>query len=565
MPKTNRNLCFLACLLACISSGFTANAQKKKKNIPVLAQSLTIPNARPQLIIGIVIDQMRYDYIYRYWDKFGKKGFRRLIEEGFSFENCNFNYVPTYTGPGHACIYTGTTPSINGIIANYWFVRSTNSDLYCAGDAQATTVGSTNATVGQMSPQNMLTTTIGDELRLATNFKGRVFGVALKDRGAILPAGHAANAAYWFDGASGNFVTSSYYGLPDLPQWLQKFNQQQKAQVLLSKKWETLLSASQYENYCAPDDNNFEGLYKGETRSTFPHDLPAILATMGNNYDLVRATPFGSTLTKDLAIALLEGEKLGKNNTTDMLAISFSSPDYVGHQFGPQSIEVMDTYLRLDQDIADLLTYIDKNYGKENVLVFITADHGAAQNPTYMKANKLPAGSFDKSCIANLKKHLIETYGDSLVQTYDNQQVYLNHNTIQAKKLNLAAVQQTVADFVLQCEGVAQTITATALQHADFVKPPYSLIENGFYPKRSGDVALNYEPGYMDWGTTGTTHGSPFTYDTHIPLIWYGYQVKTGKSSIEVFTIDIAPTIAQWLHIPYPSGCTGKPLLPYFH
>lgn len=520
-------------------------------------------NAPPKLVVGVVVDQMRYDYLYKYWDVMGNNGFKRLLGEGFSFDNCHFDYVPTYTGPGHSCIFTGTTPSINGIVSNNWYDRNAGVSVYCTDDSAVQTVGSSSIAVGKMSPRNLLSTTIGDELRIATNFRSRVIGVALKDRSCILPAGRGANAAYWFDGATGNFISSTYYAT-QLPKWVQTFNEQKLAQKYLSKKWETLKPISIYEKYCAPDDNRYEGLFVGESRSIFPHDLPAIVTAM-KTFDVLRATPWGNTITKDIALATLENEKLGKGDVTDMLTISFSSPDYIGHQFGPQSVEVMDNYLRLDKEIAEILTYLDKNYGKGNVLLFLTADHGAAQNIAYMQDKKLASGNIDTdNFLLKLRTFAAQTYADSNVVTaYDNQQVYLDRKIVAAKRLNLADVQQQFADFMLTQTGVAQAITASELQKSEFSESVFSFIQRGFYAKRSGDVLLNYEPGWMDWGSKGTSHGSPFSYDTHVPLVWYGYGIKPGNSSAHVRVKDIASTVSIYLHIPFTNGNTGQPLNNY--
>lgn len=527
----------------------------------LFAQKNTPPP--PKLIVGVVVDQMRYDYLYKYWDSMGDNGFKRLLGEGFSFDNCQFDYVPTYTGPGHSCIFTGTTPSTNGIVSNNWYDRKLGASIYCADDSTVQTVGSNTVAVGKMSPNNLLSTTIGDELRIATNFRARVVGVALKDRSCILPAGRGGNAAYWFDGITGNFVSSTYY-MTELPKWMQLFNEQKLPQKYLSKPWETIQPLSIYPKYCAPDDNRYEGLFSGEKRSVFPHNLPAITAEL-KTFDVLRVTPWGNTITKDIALAALENEKLGKGDVTDMLTISFSSPDYIGHQFGPQSVEVMDNYLRLDKDIADLLSYLDKNYGKNNVLLFLTADHGAAQNIVYMQDHKLASGSIDvDDVLLKLRSFAAQNYADSnMVEAYDNQQVYLNHQIVAAKKLNLATVQQQFADFMLIQTGVAQTITATELQRNEFSEPSLALMQRGFYAKRSGDVLVNYEPGWMDWGLKGTSHGSPFSYDTHVPLIWYGYGIKHGSSSTYVRVKDIASTISVYLHIPFTNGNTGQPLNSY--
>jgi predicted AlkP superfamily pyrophosphatase or phosphodiesterase len=514
------------------------------------------PTRPPKLVVGIVVDQMRYDYIYKYWDKLGPDGFRRLVQQGFVCQNANFNYVPTYTAPGHASIFTGTTPAVNGIIGNHWFLRDENRGMYCTEDPSVQTVGSTSD-AGKMSPRNMLSNTIGDELRMFTNMQSKVVGIALKDRGAILPAGHLANSAYWFDGKNGAFISSTFY-MQALPNWVDQFNGKNLAQQYLSKPWNTLLPIAQYTE-SLPDNNPYESPLKGEAQPVFPHNLPELAKNAG--YDLIRDTPFGNSITKDFAIAALRGEQLGKGPHTDMLTVSFSSTDYIGHKFGPGSIEVQDTYLRLDKDIAELLKFLDSHVGKNNVVVFLTADHGAADVPAYMMERRQPAGYFDnKVVVDSLKKHLSGLYGAPLVQSYYNQQVFLDHAVLSQRKLNKTDVQNEVADFLLRFPGIANTITANALNNNYFGDGMRNLVQNGFSQTRSGDVVVTYSPAWMEFGKTGTTHGSSYSYDTRVPLIWYGWEIQQGSSPELVHISDIAPTLAIFLNTQFPNGTTGKPI-----
>ncbi|MDX5348867.1 MAG: alkaline phosphatase family protein, partial [Hymenobacteraceae bacterium] len=276
---------------------------------------------RPKLVVGIVVDQMRYDFLYRYWDKYSDGGFKRLMREGFNFKNTHYNYAPTYTGPGHASIYTGTYPAIHGIVGNDWFVRGTDRNIYCTEDRGVTCIGA-DTDAGKMSPANLLTTTVTDELRLATNQGAKVIGVCLKDRGSILPAGHAANAAYWYDGSTGNWISSSFY-MKELPKWVEQFNKKKLPAQYLNQDWETLLPLKQYTE-STPDENTYEGAFKGQKKAVFPYKLKEL---RGNSYDLLRSTPFGNTFTKEFAIAAIEEEKMGKGNFTDFLTLSFSSTD----------------------------------------------------------------------------------------------------------------------------------------------------------------------------------------------------------------------------------------------
>lgn len=533
----------------------------------VQANAQTYPDrfSRPKLVVGIVVDQMRYDYLFRYWDKYGNDGIKRLVTQGFLFKNAQYSYVPTYTGPGHASIYTGSVPAINGIIGNSWYKRDENEVIYCVEDKSVRTVGS-DSDAGQMSPENLFTTTVTDELRLATNRGAKVIGVALKDRGSILPAGHLANAAYWFDSPSGNWITSTYYS-EELPEWVEEFNEQKYPDKYLSQPWTTLLPIEQYTESTA-DDVPWEETLPGEEKPVFPHNIPAI---RGKDYELIRSIPAGNTLTKDFALAALKNENLGKGAFTDFLAVSFSSTDYVGHKFGPNSVEAEDIFLRLDQDLAEMISEIEKEVGKENVLFFLTADHGAAHVPAYLESLNIPSGVATSNPVRDsVELYLDKTYGDGKwVERYINQQLYLDRELIDRKDLNLAEVQQRVANYVMRFDGVMRAVPAVTLLGTSWNEGLMRRVENGFNVRRSGDVVVLLEPGWFEgYGSgepKGTTHGSYSNYDTHVPLIWYGWKVKSGDSAVPVEVSDIAPTIAAWLNIQEPNGSVGRPLQEYMN
>ena len=516
--------------------------------------------SRPKLVVGIVIDQMRYDYISKYYNKFSENGFKKLIKQGFNCKNTNYNYSPTYTGPGHASIYTGTTPAFNGIVGNEWFVRNTNRLTYVTDDPAVRTVGDGSEKGGKMSPRNLLASTIGDEMRLYSNLKSKVISIALKDRAAILPGGHLSTGSYWFDSGSGNFISSTFF-MKELPQWVNDFNAQHLAGKYLSKPWNTLLPIGQYTE-SANDDNPYEGLYPGETKPVFPHNLPAMYSK--TDYGIIRSTPFGNSITKDMALAALKGGNLGKGDFTDLLAISFSATDYVGHKMGPQSVEIEDTYLRLDRDIAEILNYLDKNYGKNNVLLFLTADHAAAYVPAQLIDNQMNAGYFEGKAFLNfLKEYLNKRYGDStLVSFAINNEIYLNHAVIGQKNLQLKEVEEDIASFAVTYNGIANAYTGYQLNGEVLKSKPATLIQNGFNIKRSGDVALMLEPAWLEESIpTGTTHGSTYTYDTQVPLLWYGWKIQSGYTSEAVDITDIAATIASLLNIMPPNACIGKPIV----
>jgi predicted AlkP superfamily pyrophosphatase or phosphodiesterase len=512
----------------------------------------------PKLIVGIVVDQMRYDYLTRFWDHYGDGGFKRLVNEGFNCKNNHYNYAPTTTGPGHASIYTGATPSIHGVIGNNWYDKEGGKIVYCTSDDAYNSVGTTTE-AGKMSPQWMTVSTITDELRLFTQKRGKVIALALKDRGAVLPGGHMANAAYWYNGGGkGDWISSSYY-MEELPKWVQKFNASDAA-AKYKKPWTTLKNINTYLESGA-DDNPYEGAFSGETAPVFPHDLPALWEANGQ-FDILRGTAYGNSLTTDFALAALEGEGLGKDQITDFLAVSYSSTDYVGHQFGVNSKEVQDTYLRLDQDLARLFKELDKKVGVGEYLVFLTSDHGAVDVPAYLKDQKLPAGYMDSQGMSTkFREFMSYTYGDAnLVRNYSNAQFFLDHDVIRSLDLELEDVQYNIAQELLGYDGISMVFTGYQLEHNEYSRGIPYIIQNGYSQKRSGDVILVLDPGVVYYPKTGSTHGSPFVYDTHVPLLFYGQGIPKGSTVERTEIPDIAPTISALLGIAFPNGTTGQPI-----
>jgi len=521
-------------------TGFQSFSQKKTKGISFSFKVSTENELeKPKLVVGIVIDQMRYDYIYRFWEDFGDDGFKKLIGEGHFFRNAQFGYVPTYTGPGHASIYTGTTPSVHGIIANDWYDKNSGDYIYCAGDGEMHTVCNCeqkNVDVasddGKMSPHHMLTTTFGDELKLF-NKDSRVFGISLKDRGAILPAGHSADAAYWLS-SEGTWITSSFY-MDNLPDYVDKINN------------------NQLQNY-------LKGMWSVE--GEFSHNLDDLLLSSGKS--AIKKTPFGNTILKDLAIEILNEEKLGQGENTDLITISFSSTDYIGHKYGPHAPEIKDTYLRLDKDIQEILEVIDNKVGFENVVLFITADHGVVSEPKELLERNIPSGYFDGSVMkTELSIHLKSVYGEGdWIKNYSNNQLFLNHSLISNLNINLEEIQRKCAQFFLKYEWVKNTYTSTQLNENEYQDSFHSLVQRGYNQKRSGDVVVSLQTGWLSsyWSNGGTTHGSSYSYDTHVPLIFWGGSISQGQTDRKVNIRDIAPTISTILGIAYPNGCTGNPL-----
>lgn len=512
---------------------------------------------KPKLIVGIVVDQMRQDYLYKYADRYSEDGFKRLINEGFMMKNGHYNYIPTYTGPGHASVYTGTTPATHGIIGNNWYVKSTGESIYCAGDSTVTNVGGTPGN-GQISPRNLLTTTITDELRFASNKRSKVVGIAIKDRGASLPAGHLGDA-YWFDSENGDFMTSTYYH-DELPAWVKAFNAKKLPDSYLDQSWETLYPIDTYTQSIA-DDNPFEASFTGKELSTFPYNL-AQLREQNGGPGLITATPFGNSLTLDFAIAAIEGENLGKGKETDFLAMSFSSPDYIGHRFGPASVELEDNYLRLDRDMATLLEYLDETIGEGEYLIFLTADHGVADVATYMESEKVPSGNLNVSYIrSQLIGYMIAVYGEGdWILNVSNEQVFLNEKLARDQKLDLGKIEDELALFLLRFGGIKEVYTATTMKTAAFEEGRAHSLQNGYNHKSSGNLLLILEPGWLTGGAKGTSHGTGFTYDTHVPILFFGWNVKSGSSSRYASITDIAPTLSMMLGIRLPNGSTGQPI-----
>lgn len=521
----------------------------------LLGQQIKRP-VEPKLVVGLVVDQMRWDYLYRYYDRYDEGGFKRLLKEGFSCENTMINYLPSYTAVGHTVIFTGSIPAIDGIVGNDWIDQLTGKSWYCTEDSSVQTVGAPG-TAGQMSPNNLLVSTITDELRLATNFRSRVVGVSLKDRAAILPAGHTATGAFWFDDASGRFITSTYY-MKDLPQWVQKFNQLDEPEKLMDNGWNTLFPINTYSESTA-DNVSWEGKFRGENAPVFPHDMKTIYK---NNRSSIRTTPFGNTLTLDFAKAAVNGYNLGNGVATDFLTVNCASTDYVGHQYGPNSIEVEDTYLRLDKDLAAFFRFLDEKVGKGNYLLFLTADHGAAHAIGFMKEHHIPADFIVSKKIGEpLNQFLKDKFGvENLVASSINYHFGFDLKRISQNKLDYEAVKKATVSFLQKQPGIQFAVDIEHIGEAPIPEPIKSKIINGYNSKRCGPVMIIPDPGWFGGyeGGTGTTHGNWNPYDTHIPLVFMGWGIQKGSTNRTVKMSDISPTLAALLHIQLPNGSVGN-------
>lgn len=510
---------------------------------------------RPKLVVGIVVDQMKMDYLYRFQNDFSPNGFKRLMSQGYTFENTHYNYMPTYTAPGHASVYTGTTPAIHGIVSNEWFHRTLKKQVYCTDDATVTTLVPGSEIEGKMSPRNLQSTTITDELKLSTNFKGKVIGISIKDRGAILPAGHFADWAFWYC-KTGEFISSTYYGTA-LPSWVTDFNTEKNYLKYANKGW-GLLKPKETYNESLPDDNPYEGKLYQKT-PFFPYNTKEMLEK--NDAGILRVSPYGNNLIADLAKRAIEKENLGKDTVTDFLALSFSSTDYIGHTFGPRSIEVQDTYLRLDETIADFLNYLDLTVGKGNYMVFLTADHAGAENVTYLKDHKYQVNNINFNTIeADLKEFSRATFGEDVILKYDSFNVFFDKELLKTKGLELAKVKQVFKDYLYTKDYVKRVYTEEEILGATGNDVLLDFVSKGYDPTQNGELYMVFKPGYIEYSLTGTSHGSPYTYDTHVPLIFYGWHIKKGKTNERKEITQIAPTVTQLLKITMPNSTKGEVL-----
>jgi predicted AlkP superfamily pyrophosphatase or phosphodiesterase len=522
----------------------------------IVYANLFYPQQMPKLVVGIVVDQMRFDYLYRFRNNYGENGFNRLMKDGTNFVYTHLNYIPAHTAPGHSTIYTGTTPFFNGIIGNDWYNKEKGKHIYCTYDSRFKGLGGND----QMSPLNLMSTTITDQLRLSNNGMSKVIAVSIKDRGAILPGGRLANAAYWYNSGNGNFVSSSYY-MNELPNWVNDFNNKKLPDKYVGMEWTLSKPIEKYRS-SFPDETKLEPDVFKEGRSSFPHSLLNIKDA--DKLEYLKSTPYGNQLLNDFVYSVLDNENIGQNNVTDFLAISYSSTDYIGHRYGPNSVEIQDTYIKLDQQISDLLSMLDKKVGKGNYLLFLTADHGVAEIPDVINTKVKQIYSYS-NFKESIKNFLMTNYGtEKILSDISNEQIFLNYSIINEKKLNIVDLRKKVALFISDNFNFVQLV---------FTKDDFSgeipnrnvtnSLLNGFNPARSGDILfeLNSLSSFELTGMDRTTHGTQFAYDTHVPLLFYGWGISSQEINDPVYTVDIAPTIANLLKITEPSGCIGKPII----
>lgn len=493
-----------------------------------LASLLTAAPKRPKLIVAIVVDQFRYDYLTRFRADY-TAGLNRLLNQGAVFTNAQYEHFPTVTAVGHSTVLSGATPSISGIVGNEWYDREVGRDVTSVSDPKTQLVGGRGG--AGSSPARLLVSTVGDELKIADMGRSRVIGVSLKDRSAILPAGRMANGAYWFDNASGNFVSSTFY-FSDLPPWVKQFNDSRPAARFAGATW---------LNHKMPADSK---------------QLNAALA----------ASPFGNDLVAAFAERAIEVEQLGRHDVPDVLAVSFSSNDYVGHQLGPDAPEIREMSVRTDKVLGELLAAAEKSAGAGNILVVLTADHGVAPLPEVNAARRMPGGRPPAGIVNRVAQDaLVKKYGyGKWIAGGAENTLYLNQALIAEKKLNPAEVDRTAAQALSQIPHVFRVYTreqlATGAVQQDVVS---RRVMNGFYARRSGDLEVLLEP-YWIFTQSGATHGTVFDYDTHVPVIFMGTGIRPGRYYQSIAVNDIAPTLAAILDVETPSGSVGRVLSEIF-
>lgn len=538
-------------ILLCSLFGLSASAQNLQKSSN---------SSKPKLVVGIMVDQMRWDYINKYKAYFSSpNGFLRMVNEGATCDFTMIPYTPTVTAVGHASVYTGSVPALNGISGNNWFDNFSQKNVYCVEDNSVNSVGVENSAAGKMSPANLWTTTIGDELKIATNFKSKVIGLSIKDRGAILPAGHSADGAFWYDSKTGNFISSTFYS-KQLPNWVSNYNNQHRVDSLYAKGWNLSLAKSVYEAHCDQDQNDYESTPLGKEQKSFPYSLSQFI---GKDYGKISSTPYGNTILAELAEQAIINEKMGQDDITDLLAVSFSSPDYIGHSYGPDSWETLDGYVKLDATLAKLFAVLDKQVGKNNYTVFLTADHAVAHIPGFSKKHHLPGGTVSEDQLKKELTNFIASKGfdSKLISAIREYNIHFNAPLMETLGIERNRLVQLCRQFLEKNPEVIQVIDARNVAAASLPSELRERIANGFNPQRSGDLFLLTKSGYVDGFSTGTSHGVLYNYDAHIPLLFWGKGIQHKTVNTPTYMTDIAPTITTLLGIQMPSGSIGKPIV----
>ena len=501
---------------------------------------------KPKLVVAVVVDQMRYDFLENLSYRFSENGFNRLINEGYNCKNNFYNYVPTVTGPGHSSVSTGSTPMTHGIVGNNWYDREQNKSVYCTDDGSYDNIGGDDYS-GNKSPNNLLVETFAD-INKSYNKDAKTVSVAIKDRGSILMGGKNADAAYWYYGKErAQWITSTYY-MQKLPSWVENFNMEDNLEKYL-EEWVPLYDISTYDNY-EIDNNNFEKLFKGKDDSAFPYDTKSLMKH-NDCFDMIKETPYGNQMTTDFAIEAIINEDLGKRGVTDVITIGYSSTDYVGHSFGVASVETQDTYIRLDKEIEKLLLFLDNELGENQYTLFLTGDHGVLEIPAFLTNSGIHARAVSENELAlNVVTQLKKVFGvevKDLISNVDNSQIYLNDAGISSLGLEKNKVMNEIIKILKSFDFISNAYSSDYIMNSKNLDGYEKLIQNGFHEKRSGDIALILEPNVIFYDGKGTTHGSGYNYDTHVPLIFFGLGIKNGETEKITEIPDIAPTISKLL------------------
>jgi predicted AlkP superfamily pyrophosphatase or phosphodiesterase len=520
--------------------------------------------AHPRLVVVIVVDQFRYDFLERFGDLFTPGGFRRLMSRGALFTNANFDYTPTYTGPGHAAVFTGSVPAQNGIVGNSWFDREAGRERAMVSDSASRVVTNTGLSTrtSAPSPRILIGATIGDQLRLANNFASKVIAMSYKDRSAVLPGGRRPNGAFWFDTSTGTFISSDYY-FKELPDWVKRFNTTVRPDKFFGATWDRVLPASTYRR----SQTEYLPVQRSPLGQKFPYVVNGGQEQPGPRfYNAFEYTPFACEYLADFAKAAIESESLGSDEFPDLLSISFSAPDLIGHSYGPDSQEVEDTFIRLDRVIAGLLDAIDRRVGLANTIIAVTGDHGVSPVPEYLQSLGFEAGRIaDGDVINAANQALTARFGDGKwVLALVNDQLHLDHKLMAERQADAAEAERIAGQAALErVPGIADFFTRTQIIEGRMPNGPIARrVMNGFHRARSGDVWLITKPfTFFAEGPIATTHGSPYNYDTHVPVIIFGAGVHAGRYDVECSPSDIAPTLAALLGIEPPPNRTGRVLV----
>lgn len=519
------------------------------------ASSINPDKNRPKLVIRVVVEQMRYEMLLRYWDRFEQDaGFKRLVNNGVLCKNTKLNYAFTERAPGFATLTTGTNPSVHGMVLDYWYNRLSNKKEFSIDDSIYETVGSVTPEEG-FSPSNLLAGTLGDELKML-NPKSKVFSVGLNPVSAILGAGNISDGAYWFEEKTGNWITSSYYR-DSLPKWVENFNDKGLQDIYMKKQWETLMPDTSYI-HSMPDENESEEGFLLIYKKHFPYNL-SVLKKKSQSFKYLKYTPFGNTYTKDFVHTLILNESLGDDKNVDLLTLSFSASSYVNDLFGPRSMEMEDLYLRLDRQLDHLVNFLEKNVGKNEFLLVLTADRGCADSYDYRQTKNLPVRDFrPEQGLSLLRSYLDIVYEkEQWIKNYTKRQLYLDHSLIDQHGYSHSDVESTISNFMVKKSGISYAVKASTLREGNFIEGINQKLQHSYHPKRSGDIFLGLEAGSIE---QSESTGSSYNYHAHIPLIWYGKGIHSGELQRKIRLRDIAPTISMLIDIPLPEASDGKPI-----